>query len=61
MKIAFLGTGHGIATPERYCSAALIKVAGAVSFGGGNAVPRAEKGYFHYLIPPLFLHFDFYV
>ena len=32
MKIAFLGTGHGIATSERSCSAALIECGGAIYY-----------------------------
>ena len=45
MKIAFLGTGHGIATPERYCSAALIEVAGAIYYidAGAPLFERSEE------------------
>lgn len=32
MKIVFLGTGHGVPTPERACSAALIEVGEAIYF-----------------------------
>lgn len=42
MKIAFLGTGHGIGTPERYCSAALIEVAGAIYYVDAGA-PLFER------------------
>lgn len=44
MKIAFLGTGHGIPTPERSCSAALIEVAGAIYYvdGGTPIYERTE-------------------
>ena len=37
MKIAFLGTGHGIATPERSCSAALIEVGDALYYVDAGA------------------------
>ena len=37
MKIAFLGTGHGIATPKRSCSAALIECGGAIYYVDAGA------------------------
>lgn len=45
MKIAFLGTGHGIATPERYCSAALIETGGAIYYvdAGAPLFERTEE------------------
>ena len=45
MKIAFLGTGHGIATPERYCSAALIECGGVIYYidAGAPLFERTEE------------------
>ncbi len=44
MKITFLGTGHGIATPERACSATLIETNGALYLidGGTDLSPRIQ-------------------
>ena len=44
MKIAFLGTGHGIPTSERYCSAVLIEVGGALYYvdAGAPIYERSE-------------------
>lgn len=28
MKITFLGTGHGVPSPDRHCSATLVEVGG---------------------------------
>lgn len=44
MKIAFLGTGHGIATPERSCSAALIEAGDAIYYidAGAPIYERTE-------------------
>lgn len=42
MKIAFLGTGHGIGSPERHCSAALIESGGAIYYIDAGA-PLFER------------------
>jgi ribonuclease BN (tRNA processing enzyme) len=42
MKIAFLGTGHGIGSPERHCSAALIESGDAIYYIDAGA-PLFER------------------
>ncbi len=44
MKITFLGTGHGIGTPDRACSATLIETGGSLYLidGGVDLSPRIQ-------------------
>ncbi len=42
MKIVFLGTGHGVPTPQRYSSCAMIEIGDSIYFVDGG-VPIVER------------------